>query len=263
MQKEFKKRILGNTGIEVTPFAIGGGYLASPTVLNRAFDAGINTYFYAPFFPTYLPMAAWLRSRFPKKRDKHILCTASYFWKLPGALDRTVHRHLKWLRAEYIDIFFLGWMKHTNHERAFDTLLELKEKKVIRHIGISVHTRSLAPEVMVKFPVEVVMTRYNIAHRGAERDIFPHVKNEGVVAFNALKHGKALGKPKGWKESDGAPATAGEAYRFVLSNDTVQICLAGPMKTAHVDELVSAMKEGPLEKKRMEELRKIGDALHG
>jgi len=259
----FKKKNLGKTGLQVPPFAIGGGYGAMPRILDEAFESGLNTYFYAPFFPTYTPMTKWLRSRFPARRDEHILITTSYFWRIPGALERTLKRHLSWLRADYIDVFMLGWIKSADQERAFETLEKMKEKKLFKYIGISAHTRKLFPEVMKKFPVDVVMTRYNFAHRGAEKEVFPFVKKEGVIAFNALKHGRILRKFRGWDESNGKFPTAAEAYRYALSNPAVHMCLAGPNRSAHVESLRQAMAAGPLDKKRIADLSGLGDFIHG
>lgn len=82
----FKNRTLGRTGLNVAPFGIGGGYGASKQILEFAFESGINTFFYAPIFPTYTPMMLWLRSKFPAMRDKINLFTASYFCGSPFQL---------------------------------------------------------------------------------------------------------------------------------------------------------------------------------
>jgi len=53
-----------------------------------------------------------------------------------------------------------------------------------------------------KWPIfDVLMVRYNAAHRGAEHEIFSHLDEkdrQGIVAFNALKHGAMLKRPRGW-----------------------------------------------------------------
>lgn len=131
----FKNRTLGRTGLNVAPFGIGGGYGASKQILEFAFESGINTFFYAPIFPTYTPMMLWLRSKFPAMRDKINLFTASYFWRLPFSIERTIKRHLNWLKTDFIDVFFLGWTSSLIQDSAFDSLLKLKDKKLIRFIG--------------------------------------------------------------------------------------------------------------------------------
>lgn len=258
----FKNKKLGRTGLYVSPFAIGGGYGAGKEILERAFESGINTFFYAPIFPTYTPMMLWLRSKFLQNRDKINLFTATYFWRIPFSIERTVKRHLRWLKTDYIDVFFLGWTSSIAQESAFDTLLRLKEKRLIRFIGISAHNRKLIPELIKKYPVDVVMIRYNIIHRGAEKEVFPFIKDQGVIAFNVLKHGKVLKRDKDWNENNGKFPTAEEAYRFALSNENVDLCLAGPSKPEHVEIIKNAIKNGPLQKERYRELCEYGDFLY-
>lgn len=258
----YKNRILGRTGLNVSPFAIGGGYGAGKKILESAFESGFNTFFFAPIFPTYTPMMLWLRSKFPSMRDKINLFTASYFWKLPFSIERTIRRHLSWLRTDYIDVFFLGWTSSKTQDSTFDSLLKLKEKKLIRFIGISAHNRKLIPELIKKYPIDVVMVRYNIIHRGAEKEVFPYIKSQGVIAFNVLKHGKVLKKEKNWDERNGKFPTAEEAYRFAFTNKSVHLCLAGPRTLSHIETLRSAMANGNLEDKRISELRAFGDFLY-
>lgn len=258
----FKKRKLGRTGLTVSPFAVGGGYGALPYVFDRAHEAGVNVFFYSSFFPTYIPMVFWLRSVLPVKRDNLVLITATYLWRLKGSLKRVIDRHLLMLKTDYIDIFLLGWTKSINQDRAFDELKRIKEKGKIKFIGVSVHNRSLIPGIIEKYDVDVVMTRYNIAHRGAESDVYPYVKDQGVIAFNALKHGRVIKKKKGWDESKGKFPTASEAYRFVLSNKNVHLCLAGPRLLSHIEEIKEAMEKGPLDEERIRELCLVGDFIH-
>lgn len=258
----FQNRTLGRTGLTVSPFGVGGGYGARKEILESAFEAGINTFFFAPIFPTYTPMMLWLRSKFPIHRDRINLFTASYFWRIPFSIERTIKRHLNWLKTDYIDVFFLGWTSSISLESAFETLHKLKEKKLIRFIGISAHNRALISQLLKKYPVDVIMVRYNIAHRGAEKEVFPYVKDQGVIAFNALKHGRILKKHKNWDEKNGKFPTVEEAYRFVLSNENVHMCLAGPRKQSHIEVIKSAMKNGVLPGSRHKELCDYGDFIY-
>jgi aryl-alcohol dehydrogenase-like predicted oxidoreductase len=259
---EFKNRTLGRTGLNVSPFGIGGGYGIRGNVLERAFDSGINTFFYAPIFPTYTPMMLWLRSKFPANREKINLFTATYFWRFPFSIERTIKRHLSWLRTDYLDAFFLGMTGSLSQDSAFESLLKLKDNKIIRFIGVSIHKRKLVPELIKKYPVDIIMVRYNIAHRGAEKEVFPFVKDQGVIAFNSLKHGKILKKNNDWDEKNGKFPTAEEAYRFVLSNEHVDMCLAGPRNIFNIETIKNAIQAGPLEQRRIAELCAYGDFLH-
>jgi len=68
------------------------------------------------------------------------------------------------------------------------------------------------------------MIRYNAAHPGAERDIFPHLakRNPNVVAYTATRWRRLLSAPRGWT---GPVMTAGDCYRFCLSSAHVDVVL--------------------------------------
>lgn len=73
---------------------------------------------------------------------------------------------------------------------------------------------------------KVYRDRFPLLYRGAEQVIFAHLDNEtrpGHVSFTATCWGKPLQQKK---LPAGAPVpTAGDCYRFVLSNPLVDACL--------------------------------------
>ena len=88
---------------------------------------------------------------------------------------------------------------------------------------------------MVHLPqIDGIMVRYNAAHVGAERDVFPTLGNTdpAVIAFTATRWGSLLDPSK-------IPATepvprASDCYRFVLSHPSVHTSLAGPKDAAEL-----------------------------
>ena len=84
-------------------------------------------------------------------------------------------------------------------------------------------------ELAARGAVDILMVRYNAAHRGAETDIFPHLAahGTGVVSHTATRWRRLLTRPRAWPE--GQPvATAGQCYRFVLSHSDVHVALTAP-----------------------------------
>ncbi len=106
------------------------------------------------------------------------------------------------------------------------------------------------------------MLRYNAAHPGAERDVFPHMpeKKPAVVAFTATSWRRLLSKPRGW---DGPAMTAGDCYRFCLSNDAVDLVLTGPRSMRELDENLAALDRGPLDAEEAKWMREYGRRVHG
>ena len=106
------------------------------------------------------------------------------------------------------------------------------------------------------------MIRYNAAHPGAERDIFPHLgrRTPNVVAYTATSWRKLLKKPNGW---DGEPMTAGDCYRFCLSSSHVDVVLTGPANQRELLENLAALDKGPLSPEEDERMRRFGAVVHG
>jgi len=261
----FKPRSLGNTDLEVSAAGVGGGYVLRARDVIWAFDHGINYFFWAPWVPTYRSMERGLKKLLPGHRDKMVIASATYSWLQPGSLERTVSKHLRRLGIERIDVFHLGWVMRASQQRAVEELISLKEKGLIRTLAFSAHKREMILQMSRKWAFDVLMVRYNAAHPGAEEDIFaklPTSERPGIVAFNALKHGDMMKRPREWPKDRPVP-TARQAYRFVLSHPCVDLCLAGPRRRTHMDDLVKVMEEGPLSAEEMDFMKAFGRARHG
>ncbi len=262
----FEQRTLGRTDLFVSPFGIGGGYRIDEKSIEWAFEHGINYFFWAPWLPTYRPMERCLKRLLPGHRDKIIVATAPYSWLFPGSIERAVRKHLSRLGIDHIDLFLLGLVMRESQQRAVEELVRVKEEGLVRFVGLSGHKRPMILDMAQKWPVfDVLMVRYNAAHRGAENEIFSHLDEEnrqGIVAFNALKRGAMLKRPKGWPESKPIP-TVRQCYRFVLSHPSVDLCLTGPSKLEHVKELVKIIEEGTLSPDELTFMREFGDVRHG
>ena len=85
-----------------------------------------------------------------------------------------------------------------------DELVKLKEEGKVRALGVSIHDRERAGRLAEDSPLDLLMIRYNAAHPGAERDIFPHLapRKPAVVAYTATELAQApqaparLGRPR-------------------------------------------------------------------
>jgi hypothetical protein len=104
------------------------------------------------------------------------------------------------------------------------------------------------------------MIRYNAAHPGAERDIFPHLP-EGrhtVVSYTATCWRYLLRRPRGWQ---GPMPTAGDCYRFCLSSPHVDVTLTGPASLEQLRENLAALEKGPLSSEEMTMFRELGPLI--
>ena len=64
----------------------------------------------------------------------------------------------------------------------------------MRRLGVTSHQRPLAATMAASGLLDCVMVRYNAAHRGAERDVFPVTTARGlpVIAYTATRWGALL-----------------------------------------------------------------------
>ncbi|MFO0661257.1 MAG: aldo/keto reductase [Polyangiaceae bacterium] len=182
-----------------------------------------------------------------KNRDAYVIGSGPLLGWFGGSVRRTCEGLLKQLDTDYIDVFHLYWLGVTSSwaDRTVDEMVKLREEGKIRAFGTSIHDRVRAGELAKESPLDLFMIRYNAAHPGAERDIFPHlsVRQPSVVAYTATAWRKLLKRPSGWA---GQVMTAGDCYRFCLTNDHVDVVLTGPASKAELEENLTAVERGPL-----------------
>jgi aryl-alcohol dehydrogenase-like predicted oxidoreductase len=263
MGQNFTYTTLGNTGLQVHRLGLSTTYLPGKKTVYRALDGGMNYLF---GFGIDTQMIHVMRDIMQHGRDRYVIATGAYNFIIgyPN-LRRTLEKRLRQLRTDYIDLFmFLGV---TEGKQLKDDVLEqfarFKEEGKIRATGISTHDRKFAGKMCAEGKLDTVMMRFSAAHQGAEQDIFPHleVHNPGVISFTATRWRYLLRRPKGYPK-DGRIPTAGECYRFVLSNPHVHVCMTAPMNVRQLEQNLAAVEQGPLSDEDMEFMRKFGDIVH-
>jgi len=181
------------------------------------------------------------------------------------------------LGTDYLDVFQLFWLGVSSGLTGgvVDELLKLKEEGKVRAIGVSIHDRARAGKLAADSPLDLLMVRYNAAHPGAERDIFPFLaprspadqlpskdaqRRRAIVAYTATSWRKLLKAPSGWSDR---PMTAAECYRFCLTDPNVDVVLSGPKNEAELLENLAAVEQGPLTPDELAWVRRFGSAVHG
>jgi aryl-alcohol dehydrogenase-like predicted oxidoreductase len=194
-----------------------------------------------------------VRAALKKDREKMVLAATTTLGFFGGSVRRACEGVLKELDTEYVDIFQLGWLGKASAwtEGTIGQLLKLREEGKVRALGASIHDRSRAGKLAEDSPLDLLMIRYNAAHPGAERDIFPHL---------ATDWRKLLKAPRGWK---GPVMSAGDCYRWSLHNPNVDVVLSGPATRAQAEENLAAVEKGPLTAEEEQWMREFGRAVHG
>lgn len=213
-------------------------------------------------------VAAQLREVLKKDRERYIIAGIPTIAFFASSIRKSVDKALRRLNTDYLDIFQIGWVGRASalNESTTAELCRLREEGKVKAIGISIHDRERAGRLAKDSPLDLLMVRYNAAHPGAEKDVFPHLPSpeqqggrKSVVAYTATSWGQLLSPPAGW---DGAIPKAGVCYRFCLSNPAVDIVLTGPKDRTQFDENLAEVQKGPLSASEMSEIRRLGDYVH-
>lgn len=263
MEASFLLSPLGRTGQTVFRLGLSASYRPGTRTVERALDEGVN-YFFAYGFDTQ--MTRVLRDLPRDRREGCVIATGAYNWIVwRQDLLKTLEKRLRQLRTDYIDVFhFLGVMKESQMTpRVWDQLAALRADPRVRAISISCHDRKFAGHLASDGSLDCLMIRYNAAHRGAEVDVFPHlaVRDPGLISYTATRWTYLLRRTKGWPK-DGPIPTAGQCYRFVLTNPHVDVCLTAPRSERELVENLAAVRQGPLPEDEMAFMRAYGDAVH-
>lgn len=205
-----------------------------------------------------------LRDALARDRDRYVVATGPMFAYFPGSVRKAAEAALRTLGTDRLDVLQLYWLgKMSAFTGAVQAeMAKLREEGKAGALGVSIHDRSRAGKLAEESILDLLMIRYNAAHPGAERDIFPHLakRKPAVVAYTATAWRKLLSAPKGWK---GRVPTAGDCYRFCLSNPHVDIVLSGPRTVSELRENLSAVEAGPLAPDDMAFMRDFGRAVRG
>lgn len=201
-----------------------------------AFDRGVNFLDTAQYYRNYPHIRAGLRRT--KHGDAVVISSKAYVWDRPGAIA-AVDEARRALDRDYIDIFMLHEQEsiHTlrGHREALDTLFDLRERGVIRAVGISTH-HVAAVEGAVTLadegtPLDVIHPLYNMAGigiaDGTESDMAAalarlHDRGCGVFGMKSLGGGHLFRQAR-------------EAFRFVLEKPFIDAVAVGMQSEAEVD----------------------------
>ncbi|MBD2206541.1 aldo/keto reductase [Calothrix sp. FACHB-1219] len=233
------------------------------TSISLAFVAGINYFFfYSLESENFLD---GLKSLLKDKREQVLVATGSEnrdINALRRYLDSVRHR----LDVDSLDVFFVEYVFPGDDSKQIQALLaELRsqqEKGTIRYVGVTTHNRPIAVELIQQQQCDILMHRYNMAHRKAETDVLPTAQqaNIPVVAFTCTRWGSLLSKHP---TSEMEPPTAADCYRYALNHPAVTVALTAPKTPQELQANLSVLNAPPLSPKEVARWREYGDLIYG
>ena len=251
---------LGASGLEAGKMGIGADAGISASALDCAFERGINYFYWGSRRRPGMKEA--IRKLARSRREKMVIALQTYDYT-GLALRRTFMQGLRALQIDYADVMILGNRNGPVPRRILDKALALKEQGLVRHLCVSAHDRLAFGQHLDSKIFDLIMVRYNAAHRGAEQDVFPLLGQEGrpgVLCFNSTRWGH-LFDPRWIPQGEKLPRPT-DLYRYVLSNPSIDMVLTAPQTMEQLEENLRTLEMGPVAEEERVWLERIGDHVH-
>ena len=160
------------SGQPVNILGIGGNPKMDRACVPLAYDAGINYFFFYDF--THRSLIEGLKPIVDTYRDNVVVATGTELRDV-NAVTQYLEEIFQTLNLDMLDIFYIEYISPSEDldellaiDGVFDLLQTWKEKGLIRYVGATAHNRPATVELIKSGKVDVMMHRYNVAHRGAE-----------------------------------------------------------------------------------------------
>jgi predicted aldo/keto reductase-like oxidoreductase len=201
---------------------------------------------------------------------KRVVVAAQFEARSARDAEREFASMLDELRTDYIDVLTLYYVESESEweeiiapDGAWHYLAEQKRSGRLKMIGLTSHQRPLAAGWAQSGKLDLLMIRYNAAHRGAEHDVFPVACQQGipVITFTGLRW-KALLERTPDEPAGFIPPPAVEWYRFCLANPSVAVALAAPGKRSELEQDLALLDDWRApDEQAIERLRAHGDQV--
>lgn len=181
-----------------------------------AFEAGVNYFFFYDL--SHENLLKGLKPIVATHREQVLIATGSEE-RDKNRLQQSLEQVRQSLDVDVVDVFFVEYVTAGEDIAqiwaVLDELWAWKEQGLIRYVGATTHNRAIALDLMKSAHIEVLMHRYNMAHRKAEEQVFPMAQQAGipVVAFTCTRWGQLLKGHPDWQEEI---PTAADCYRYAL-----------------------------------------------
>jgi len=254
---------LGRTGIKVSRLAQGTGFNGDrrssehtrqgkdtfDRLMRHSLDAGIRFIDMADLYGSH-PFVKDVVKGLP--REKLVLLTKIWprkeDWVTPsGGAKEEIDRFRQELGVEMVDVCLIHCMLNdkwpTEFERIREGLSELKQKGVVRAVGVSCHDFG-ALKVAAAHPwVDVIFARIN--HKGGQDYACDAgVQEVSEVLKKARKNGKAIVGMKIFGAGRLVkPEEKDASLAYVLKNDLVDAITIGMLKVEEVDDTLKRMAQ--------------------
>ena len=253
-------------GTPARPLGLAAYPNQSDQCVQIALEAGVNFFFL--YGPSHTSVVHGLRPQVMRSRDAVIIATGSGARSARG-LERARRRLVDELGTSVIDLFFAEYLNPSDDttiifgdDGSIQTLCRWRDEGGIRYVGASTHDASLAVQCIEDGRIDVLMLRYNMAHRRVADAVLPGATRDGltVVAFTATRWGTLLAGHPDWPEP--APSAL-DCYRYCLSGPAVEVVLSAAMTAEQLQENLPLLTAPPLKNGERRHWEIYGDLVYG
>jgi aryl-alcohol dehydrogenase-like predicted oxidoreductase len=254
-------RPLGRSGLRAAPLGLAGRPDVAPELVERAFhELGVNYFFLTTRMKGLVEGVRRLVAA--GHRDRIVLAMGA---RIPTAwgVEREFRNAARAVGVETIDVFHLFWVQAHFYVtgKTWPAMRAIKESGRARALAVSCHDRPMARALVDELDLDVLMLRYNAAHRGAEKEVFEPLGDgagprPGIVSYTATRWGRLL-----QRAGELGPMTGPECYRFALTHPAVDVVLCGAESWEELVADAAGVEEGPLAAPRLIEIRRFGDVV--
>ena len=206
-------RNLGKTGYKVGIFSLGGqaalehanNFDVAVPIIERALDLGVN---YIDTSSIYGSPERWSEQyvgQVMKTRRKEAFVATKTKERTRDGSMRMIEKSLQLLQTDHVDLWQIhdiGIMSNVNDVfakgGAMEALLEMKEQKVVRHLGVTGHYRpdSLV-ECLKRYPFDTILMAMNAAdphHYSFNEELLPLAveRQMGIIGMKIPGRGRIL-----------------------------------------------------------------------
>jgi aryl-alcohol dehydrogenase-like predicted oxidoreductase len=219
---QLKTTQLGSTGLEITrvglgAWAIGGGGWEfgwgpqdddqSIAAIHHALAHGVNWIDTAAAygFGRSERIVGRALEAIPEAERPHVFTKASLLEGRGGrvvhslkrdSILREAHDSLKRLGVDAIDLYQIHWpIPAEDIEEGWSAFAELKERGLVRHIGVSNFDTDQLRRIRQIAPVDTLQPQYSLIERDVDPDILPFAEREGigVIVYSPMGSGMLSG----------------------------------------------------------------------
>jgi predicted aldo/keto reductase-like oxidoreductase len=177
-------------------------------------------------------------------RRSNVVVCVQFEARTAAAARGELQQILRELHTDYVDVLTFyyveepaEWQQIIGPGGALEYCRQAQRDGRVRLLGLTSHQRRLAAEAAQSGLLDLLMIRYNAAHRGAEQDVFPvtDALRLPVVVYTCLRWG-ALLRPTPDDPPGFVVPRAPAWYRFALQSPAVAVALMAPDNRQELEE---------------------------